>query len=433
MKIDSQYKEKFESRHNAPNANQIEEMLKTVKAKSVDELINQTVPANIRLKKPLNLPAARTEFEFLKEFKTLASKNKINKSYIGMGYYPNFTPGVILRNILENPGWYTAYTPYQAEIAQGRLEALINYQTMVIDLTGMEIANASLLDEATAAAEAMHLLYASRKASKKNAHTFFVDQNTFPQTIDVLKTRSTPIGVELVVGDLSKLDVTDANLFAVLLQYPDSNGAVKDHSSFIQSAHENDVFVSVASDLLALTLLKSPGEMGADIVLGSSQRFGVPMGFGGPHSAFFATKEEFKRQMAGRIIGASIDAQGNPGYRMALQTREQHIRREKATSNICTAQVLLAVMAGMYGVYHGPDGLKKIAGRVHGLTKMLENGLTSIGLKQVNEHYFDTIKIAVSNKETVQKEATKRGVNFRYFADNHIGISLDETSTKEDV
>lgn len=359
MKIDSQYREKFESRHNAPDASQIKEMLKVVKAASVDELIDQTVPANIRLKKPLNLPPAQTEFEFLKEFKKLASKNKLNKSYIGMGYYPNFTPGVILRNILENPGWYTAYTPYQAEIAQGRLEALINYQTMVIDLTGMEIANASLLDEGTAAAEAMHLLHASRKASKKNAEKFFVDQNTFPQTIDVLKTRSAPIGVELVVGDIATLDVTDPNLFAVLVQYPDSNGAVKDHSAFIQAAHESDVFVTVASDLLALTLLKSPGEMGADIVLGSSQRFGVPMGFGGPHSAFFATKEDFKRQMAGRIIGASIDAQGNPGYRMALQTREQHIRREKATSNICTAQVLLAVMAGMYGVYHGPEGLKK--------------------------------------------------------------------------
>lgn len=429
MKIDSQYKEKFESRHNAPNASQIEEMLKVVKAGSVDELIGQTVPQNIRLKKPLNLPAAKTEFEFLKDFKALASKNKLNKSYIGMGYYPNFTPGVILRNILENPGWYTAYTPYQAEIAQGRLEALINYQTMVIDLTGMQIANASLLDEATAAAEAMHLLFASRKASKKNAVKFFVDENTFPQTIDVLKTRSTPIGVELVIGDIAKLDITDSNLFAVLTQYPDSNGAVKDHSSFIQAAHENDVFVAVASDLLALTLLKSPGEMGADIVLGSSQRFGVPMGFGGPHSAFFATKEDFKRQMAGRIIGASIDAQGNPGYRMALQTREQHIRREKATSNICTAQVLLAVMAGMYGVYHGPEGLKKIAGRVHGLTKMLESGLVSLGLKQVNENYFDTLKIAVSNKEEIQKKALSAGLNFRYFHDNHIGISLDETTT----
>jgi glycine dehydrogenase len=433
MQIDSQYKEKFESRHNAPDAKQVAEMLKVVKAASVDELIGQTVPANIRLKKPLNLPAARTEFEFLKEFKTLASKNKINKSYIGMGYYPNNTPGVILRNILENPGWYTAYTPYQAEIAQGRLEALINYQTMVIDLTGMQIANASLLDEATAAAEAMHLLYASRKASKKNAHKFFVDKNVFPQTIDVLITRSAPIGVELIVDDISKLDITDPNLFAVFIQYPDSNGAIKDHTAFIQSAHESDVFVACASDLLSLTLLKSPGEMDADIVVGSSQRFGVPMGFGGPHSAFFATKEDFKRQMAGRIIGASIDAQGNPALRMALQTREQHIRREKATSNICTAQVLLAVMAGMYGVYHGPNGLKKIAGRVHGLTKMLDGGLSALGLKQVNEHYFDTLKVAVSDKNAIQKAALAQGINFRYFIDNHVGISIDETATPEDI
>jgi glycine dehydrogenase len=433
MQIDPQYKEKFESRHNAPDAKQVEEMLNVVKAASVDELIGQTVPANIRLKRPLNLPAAKTEFEFLTEFKTLASKNKVNKSYIGMGYYPNNTPNVILRNILENPGWYTAYTPYQAEIAQGRLEALINYQTMVIDLTGMEIANASLLDEATAAAEAMHLLYASRKPSKKNAHKFFVDKNSFPQTIDVLITRSAPIGIELVVDDLSKLDITDANLFGVFIQYPDSNGAITDHTAFIQAAHENDVFVSVAADLLALTLLKSPGEMGADIVLGSSQRFGVPMGFGGPHSAYFATKEDFKRQMAGRIIGASIDAQGLPAYRMALQTREQHIRREKATSNICTAQVLLAVMAGMYGVYHGPNGLKKIAGRVHGLTKMLEAGLKSLGIKQVNEHYFDTLKLAVSDKNAIQKKALESGLNFRYFNDNHIGISLDETASLEDV
>jgi len=433
MQLDSQYREKFESRHNAPDAKQIKEMLNVVKAASVDELIGQTVPANIRLKKALNLPPAQTEFEFLKDFKTLVSKNKLHKSFIGMGYYPNYTPGVILRNILENPGWYTAYTPYQAEIAQGRLEALINYQTMVIDLTGMQIANASLLDEGTAAAEAMHLLHASRKPTKKNANKFFVDQNTFPQTIDVLKTRSAPLGVELVVGDISKLDITDANLFAVLVQYPNSNGAIKDHTSFVQTAHENEVFISVATDLLALTLLKSPGEMGADVVVGSSQRFGVPMGFGGPHAAFFATKEDFKRQMAGRIIGASIDVQGNPGYRMALQTREQHIRREKATSNICTAQVLLAVMAGMYSVYHGPEGLKKIAGRVHGLTKSLEQGLKSIGLTQVNEHYFDTLKVQITNKESIQKEAAKREVNFRYFEDNHIGIALDETSTPEDV
>lgn len=433
MKIDSNYSEKFESRHIGPDAKQTAEMLKVVKAASVDELIDQTVPANIRLKKPLNLPVAQSEFEFLKEFKTLASKNKVYKSFIGTGYYNTITPGVILRNILENPGWYTAYTPYQAEIAQGRLEALINYQTMVIDLTGMQIANASLLDEATAAAEAMHLMYASRKASKKNANKFFVDQNTFPQTIDLLKTRSTPIGVELVVGDINKLDITDVDLFAVFIQNPNNDGAIKDYTAFNTTAHEKDVFVVMAADILSLVLMKSPGEMGADVVVGSTQRFGVPMGFGGPHAAYFATKDDFKRQMPGRIIGASIDASGNSGYRMALQTREQHIRREKATSNICTAQVLLSVMAGMYSVYHGPEGLKKIAGRVHGLAKNVATGIEALGLKQVNEHFFDTLKIAVADKAAVEKEATKHEVNFRYFADNHVGISIDETTNAKDV
>jgi glycine dehydrogenase len=433
MKIDSQYTEKFESRHIGPNQHQVEGMLKVIKAKSIDELIDQTIPSNIRLKKPLNLPSALSEFQFLTEFKKLASRNKVFKSYIGTGYYNTITPGVILRNILENPGWYTAYTPYQAEIAQGRLEALINYQTMVIDLTGMQIANASLLDEGTAAAEAMHLLYASRKASKKDAHKFFIDQNTFPQTIDVLKTRATPIGVEVIVGDLNTIDVTDANLFGVFLQNPDNNGAIKDHTAFIQSAHEKDLFVIMATDLMSLLLVKSPGEMGADVVVGSSQRFGVPMGFGGPHAAFFATKDEFKRQMPGRIIGASIDASGNPGYRMALQTREQHIRREKATSNICTAQVLLSVMAGMYAVYHGADGLKKIAGRIHGLAMTLDAGLKSLGIKQVNENYFDTLKVAVADKKAIEREAEKREVNFKYFADNHVGISLDETTSVNDV
>jgi glycine dehydrogenase len=433
MKIDSHYSEKFESRHIGPDAEQVQAMLKVIKAASLDELINETVPANIRLKKPLNLPAAKSEFDFLKEFKVLAQKNKVFKSYIGTGYYGTITPGVILRNILENPGWYTAYTPYQAEIAQGRLEALINYQTMVIDLTGMEIANASLLDEATAAAEAMHLLYASRKASKKSANKFFVDQNTFPQTIDVLKLRSTPIGVELVIGDASTVNIKDEDLFGVFLQNPDNNGAIKDHTAFIKSAHENDLFVVVASDLMSLVLMKSPGEMGADVVVGSSQRFGVPMGFGGPHAAFFATKDEFKRQMPGRIIGASLDASGNSGYRMALQTREQHIRREKATSNICTAQVLLSVMAGMYAVYHGPHGLKKIAGRIHGIARSLDAALASAGFKQVNDNYFDTIKIAVADKAAVEKEAVKNGVNFRYFHDNHVGISIDETASVADI
>jgi glycine dehydrogenase len=431
--INPSYSEKFESRHNAPDAAQIDAMLNVVKAKSVDELIDQTVPASIRLKKPLNLPKAQSEYEFLNEFKKLVSKNKIYQSHIGTGYYNCITPPVILRNILENPGWYTAYTPYQAEIAQGRMEALINYQTMVIDLTGMEIANASLLDEATAAAEAIHLLHASRKAEKKNAHQFFVDENTFPQVIDLLKTRSTPIGVELVVGDVAKLDITNENLFGVYLQNPDNNGAIKDHTAFITAAHEKGLFVVMGADLMSLLLMKSPGEMGADVVVGSSQRFGVPVGFGGPHAAFFATKDEFKRQMPGRIIGVSIDAKGNPGYRMALQTREQHIRREKATSNICTAQVLLSVMASMYAVYHGPEGLKKIAGRIHGLTKQLAAGLQTLGLKQVNENYFDTLKVAVSNKDAVKKLAEAQGINFRYFATDHVGISIDETSSVNSI
>jgi glycine dehydrogenase len=429
MKIDANYQEKFEQRHNAADPRQIAEMMKVVKVKSVDELIDQTIPAGIRLKKALNLPAAKSEFDFLQEFKKTVSKNKVFKSFIGTGYYNTITPGVILRNILENPGWYTAYTPYQAEIAQGRLEALINFQTMVIDLTGMEIANASLLDEATAAAEAMHLLYASRKGNKKNAARFFVDQNVFPQTIDVLITRAEPIGIELIVGDAGKLDITDQNLFGIYVQYPDNNGAIKDYGSFIAAAHEKEVAVVLGTDLMSLVLLKSPGEMGADVVVGSSQRFGVPMGFGGPHAAFFATKDEYKRLMPGRIIGASIDAQGNPAYRMALQTREQHIRREKATSNICTAQVLLSVMAGMYAVYHGPEGLKKIAGRIHGLAKMLERGMASIGIKQVNENYFDTLKFTVADSKAIAGEAAKSGINFRYFDDHHIGISMDETTS----
>lgn len=431
--INPTYSEKFETRHNAPDEKQLTEMLKVVKAKSVDEVIDQTIPANIRLKKKLNLPAPQSEFEFLNNFKQLISKNKIYKSYIGTGYYNCITPGVILRNILENPGWYTAYTPYQAEIAQGRMEALINYQTMIIDLTGMQIANASLLDEATAAAEAMHLLYASRKANKKNANTLFVDENTFPQVIDLLKTRSTPIGVKLEVGSLSKLDLTHPDLFAVYLQNPDNNGEIKDYSALIASAHEKDVFAVIGTDLMSLVLTKSPGEMGADVVVGNSQRFGVPMGFGGPHAAFFATKDEFKRQIPGRIIGISVDAQGNPGYRMALQTREQHIRREKATSNICTAQVLLSVMASMYAVYHGPEGLKKIAGRIHGLAQVLESGLKKLGIKQVNANYFDTLKLAVADKNAIRKKAEAAGINFRYFADNHVGISIDETTTLGDI
>ncbi len=433
MQIDPHYSEKFESRHNAPDAHQIEEMLRVVNAASIDELIDQTIPANIRLKKSLNLPKAQSEFEFLNGFKKLISKNKIYKSYIGTGYYNCITPGVILRNVLENPGWYTAYTPYQAEIAQGRMEALINYQTMIIDLTGMEIANASLLDEATAAAEAMHLLYASRKANKKEAHTFFVDENTFPQVIDLLRTRSAPIGVNLQIGNIEKLDLTNPDLFAVYIQNPDNNGEIKDYTALIETAHEKEIFAVVGADLMSLLLVKSPGEMGADVVVGCSQRFGVPMGFGGPHAAFFATKEEFKRQIPGRIIGISIDASGNPGYRMALQTREQHIRREKATSNICTAQVLLSVMASMYTVYHGSEGLKKIAGRIHGLAQLLENGFKELGIKQVNKNYFDTLKIEVADSKVIREKAEKAELNFKYFQSNFIGIALDETTSTSDV
>jgi glycine dehydrogenase len=433
MKTDPRYQEKFQLRHNAITPEQADEMLHLIGAKSVEQLIEETIPAGIRLKKTLTLPAALPEAEFLKSFRNMMSQNKVFTSYIGTGYYNTITPGVILRNILENPGWYTAYTPYQAEIAQGRLEALINFQTLVIDLTGMEIANASLLDEGSAAAEAMHLLFASRKAEKKSACRFFVDQHVFPQTLDVLKTRSAPIGIELVIGDASTLDLADPELFAAYVQYPDDNGAVVDRSAFIAAAHEHQVAVVVGTDLLGLVLLKSPGEMGADIVVGSSQRFGVPMGFGGPHAAFFATKDEYKRLMPGRIIGASVDVHGNPAYRMALQTREQHIRREKATSNICTAQVLLSVMAGMYAVYHGPSGLKKIAGRVHGLANALDRALREAGITQVNAHYFDTLKLEVRNTKAIQREALQAGVNFRYFDEQHIGISLDETTSWSDL
>jgi glycine dehydrogenase len=334
---------------------------------------------------------------------------------------------------MENPGWYTAYTPYQAEIAQGRLEALINYQTMISDLTGMEIANASLLDEGTAAAEAMGMLAGARSGARKNAHKFLVDQHVFPQTLDILKTRSEPIGIELVIGDLGSMDLTDPEVYGILFQYPDNNGAIIDHSALISTAKELGIMVAVGADLMSLALLTSPGELGADVVFGSSQRFGVPMGYGGPHAAFFATKESFKRQLPGRIIGASVDVHGNPAYRMALQTREQHIRREKATSNICTAQVLLAVMAGMYAVYHGPEGIKKIAGRIHGLTRLLADGLTSLGFKQENEHYFDTLKVTCDKVGEVKKAAEAGKINLRYFDDHTVGISLNETTSLNDV
>jgi len=429
-------REKFEFRHNSPTQEQVAEMLSLIGVSSLDQLIDETVPSAIRMNKPLNIPEPLSEHHFLKEFRKIASKNKVFNSYIGMGYYDTITPTVILRNIMENPGWYTAYTPYQAEIAQGRLEALINFQTMVIELTGMEIANASLLDEGTAAAEAMSMLFEVRKGAKKKADTFFVADSCYPQTIDILKTRSEPVGIKLKIAPIEELDVNDESLYGILLQYPENDGAVRDYSTLIAQAKEAQVAVAVATDLLSLTLLKAPGEMGADVVVGSSQRFGVPMGYGGPHAAFFATKDAYKRQVPGRIIGVSLDREGKPAYRMALQTREQHIRREKATSNICTAQVLLAVMAGMYGVYHGPDGLKRIASRIHAMAKLTEKGLRSLDFNQINNVYFDTLKMEVESqafKEAIRSEAESREINFRYFDDNHIGIAFDQVKEPEDV
>jgi glycine dehydrogenase len=429
-------KEAFSSRHIGPDQNQIEEMLHVCDAGSVKQLIEETIPAKIRLNEPLDLPEALSEQDYLTDIKKIASKNKIFRSFIGMGYYDTITPNVILRNVLENPGWYTAYTPYQAEIAQGRLEALINFQTLVTDLTGMEIANASLLDEGTAAAEAVSMLHGQRKGKKrKEADTFFVSEKCHPQTLSVLKNRLEPIGIELVIGDPTSLDVTEARLFGILLQYPDTDGTVSNLTSLIESAHENNVYVAVAADLMALTLLTPPGEMGADVVVGSTQRFGVPMGYGGPHAAYFATRDQFKRQIPGRIIGVTQDTEGNAAYRMALQTREQHIRREKATSNICTAQVLLAVIAGFYAVYHGPAGLKKIASKIHGLAKLTAAGLKDLGFNIETDTFFDTINIGGLDVNTIEKirtEAFKREVNFR-FSENNIGISFDETKHLEDA
>ncbi len=431
MPLSIQNYDRFEHRHNGPDAAETKQMLDLIGANSLDQLIDETVPASIRLPKPLDLPAGMEEQAFLNKLKGIASKNQIFKSYIGTGYYNCYTPGVILRNITENPAWYTAYTPYQAEIAQGRLEALINFQTLVMELSGMEIANASLLDEATAAAEAMHMALALK--DKNQGMKFFISQECFPQTIDLLKTRSAPIGVELVIGNHKEIKLTEA-FFGALVQYPANDGIIYDYSSFCASAKAAKVMTCVSVDLLSLTLLTPPGEWGADIVIGSSQRFGVPLGYGGPHAGFLATKDEFKRSIPGRIIGVSIDAQGKTAYRMALQTREQHIRREKATSNICTAQVLLSVMASMYAVYHGPAGLKKIAGRIHGLAKVLDKGLTQLGHKVRHADYFDTLRVDVAGlAENIRQASQDSRINFRYFDDHSIGISLDETTTLEDV
>jgi len=429
--------DKFQDRHIGPDSEEQQEMLTVIGAATLDDLIDQTIPPSIRLKQPLKGVKAKTETEFLEEFKLIASHNKIFKSYIGMGYYDCVTPPVILRNLMENPGWYTQYTPYQAEIAQGRLESLLNFQTMVMDLTGMEIANASLLDEGTAAAEAMHLMFAhmSQQMHEKGANILFVSQDCFPQTIDVLITRAEPLGIELLIGDPLKLEKEwNDKIFGAILQYPNGNGEVIDYHNFCNTAHHNHAKVAVAADLLSLILLKSPGEFGADIVFGSAQRFGVPLGYGGPHAAFFAAKEVFKRQMPGRIIGVSIDSHGNPAYRMALQTREQHIRRDKATSNICTAQALLANMSAMYAVYHGPKGLKVIAERVHGLTSLLAKHLEKNNFKLAHSHFFDTLKINLNDEKIVslRRFAEEAKMNFLYFADG-VGISLDETTSIEDI
>ncbi|MES2891868.1 MAG: aminomethyl-transferring glycine dehydrogenase, partial [Bacteroidota bacterium] len=433
MNLFEKQQNEFSGRHIGPNKEETTEMLSTIGVSSLEELISKTIPDGIRIKSDLDIPPAISEYEYLGGLKKIASKNKVFKSYIGQGYYDTITPSVILRNVFENPGWYTAYTPYQAEIAQGRLESLLNYQTMVSDLTALPIANASLLDEGTAAAEAMAMLlnHKNRNHDHLTAPKFFVDENIFSQTKDVLITRATPIGVELVFGAFDSVTL-DESYFGAIVQYPNADGAVEDYRDFITNAHAVNALVVMATDLLALTLLRPPGELGADVAIGSSQRLGVPMGFGGPHAAFFATKDEFKRTIPGRIIGVSIDAQGNRCLRMALQTREQHIRREKATSNICTAQALLSNMAAMYVIYHGAPGLKNIGKRIHFLTNKLAEGLASLGLAQLNEGYFDTLKIS-GQLASLRNEAEAQEMNFHYFEDGAVGISLDETTTINDV
>tara|TARA_R110002050_G_scaffold288500_4_gene440539 strand:+ start:511 stop:3360 length:2850 start_codon:yes stop_codon:yes gene_type:complete len=423
----------FALRHIGPNSNEQKAMLDTIGVDSIEQLVSETIPKNIRLENDLNLDVAMSEQEYLSHIYKLSQLNKVYKSYIGLGYHPTNLPAVIQRNILENPGWYTAYTPYQAEIAQGRLEALLNFQTMIIDLTGMEIANASLLDESTAAAEAMSLLFAVRERSQKkaNINKFFVSDLVLPQTIALLETRANPIGIELVIGNEAEYNLSD-EYFGALLQYPGKNGQITDIKSFIEKANAENIKVAVAADILSLVKLEAPGKFGADVVVGTTQRFGIPMGYGGPHAAFFATKEAYKRDVPGRIIGVTKDTNGNRALRMALQTREQHIKRDKATSNICTAQVLLAVMAGMYAVYHGPKGLTFIADKVKNSTSTLANALADLGVEQVNTHYFDTLQIK-ADAVKVKYEAEKCEVNFHYPDTNTVTISLNETTNISDL
>ncbi|HTY38842.1 MAG TPA: aminomethyl-transferring glycine dehydrogenase [Bacteroidota bacterium] len=427
----------FGSRHIGPRERDVESMLQTIGTGSLNQLIDETIPGSIRLTSQPDLSAPLSEYAYLDSLRTIANNNKILKSYLGQGYYGCITPTVIQRNIFENPGWYTQYTPYQPEISQGRLEALLNYQTMVMDMTGMEVANASLLDEATAAAEAMSMLHGivNKKSNGSPADKFFVSDTCFAQTIAVVRTRASAIGIEVVVGDYRKVKL-DRTFFAAIVQYPAQDGAVNDYREFIQAAHTAGALVIVASDLMSLALLTPPGEFGADVVVGNSQRFGVPMGYGGPHAGFFATKNEYIRTMPGRIIGVSVDAQGNRAYRMTLQTREQHIRREKATSNICTAQALLAIMAGMYAIYHGPEGIQKIATRIRAFAEILEQELKSVGFSQLNEEYFDTLLVEIPDEAMTGRivgEALKSGYNLRQVDATHIGISIDETTTDSDI
>ncbi len=429
--------DKFVARHIGPRDYEIEEMLKTIGVESMEQLIDETVPESIRLKEPLRLAKGLTERQYFRKILDIASKNKVYNTYIGMGYYDTITPAVIHRNVLENPVWYTSYTPYQAEISQGRLEALLNFQTVICELTGMEIANASLLDEATAAAEAMVMMFNSRPRAmvKANANIMFVDEKIWPQTKAVLETRANPLGIELQFGDWKTCTPSEMH-FGALVQYPNSDGSVEDYTEFVKKAHETDCKVAVGADLLSLSMLVPPGEWNADIVFGSSQRFGVPMGYGGPYAAYFAAREEGKRHMPGRIIGITKDANGNRALRMALQTREQHIKRERATSNICTAQALLATMAGFYAVYHGAEGIRRIAGQIHNIASLLTEEIEKLGYKQLNKNYFDTIRFSMAKHasvELIEKYSLELEMNFRYFENGDVGISIDETTNLEDV
>ncbi|MCB2197551.1 MAG: aminomethyl-transferring glycine dehydrogenase [Bacteroidetes bacterium] len=426
----------FIQRHNGPRDHEIDEMIDKIGVSSLDELINKTVPSSIRLDKPMAIGKGMSEYEYSSKLRRIAAKNKLYKSFIGLGYYDTIMPAVIQRNILENPSWYTSYTPYQAEISQGRLEALLNFQTVVSDLTGMELANASLLDEATAASEAMIMLFNARPRAqaKAGANVFFVDENIFPQTFDVIHTRAVPLGIEIVKGDYKSFELTD-KVFGAIVQYPAADGKIEGYGDFVNKAHENNTAVAVAADIMSLVLLTPPGEWGADVVVGSTQRFGIPMGYGGPHAGYFATSEKYKRNIPGRIIGVSKDAQGKLALRMALQTREQHIKRERATSNICTAQALLATMAGMYAVYHGSEGLKRIANHIHSMAVTLNEKLQSLGYEQENKDFFDTLMIKLGDvkAEDIRKLALEKEINFNYIDDITISISTDETTLIQDV